>query len=136
MSAQLAFQTAVLAHLAADGGVQSLLGDPARVYDRAPAGAAYPFVTLGRSRSRPLDGDETRLGEHRLSLHVRTRRHDHGEVKDIAGAVAAALHNADLTLSAGYRLVLCQVVYTDHFEEAGTGSVHALVRVRALIQRI
>jgi len=133
MSAEAALQAGILAHLAADAGVQAHLGDPPRLYDRAPAGAAFPYIALGRAESRPLDGDDTALSEHRLTVHVWTRRQAFGEVKAITGAVSAALHNAAFSLDGGYRLVLCQCVYTDHFEGADTRSVHGLVRVRALV---
>ena len=136
MSADAALQAGILAHLAADAGVQSLLGDLPRLYDRAPAGAAYPYIALGRGESRALDGDDTALSEHRLTLHVWTRRQEYGEVKAITGAVAAALHNAAFSLPDGHRLVLCQCVYTDHFEGADERSVHGLVRVRALVQAV
>ncbi|KPP80682.1 MAG: gene transfer agent protein of unknown function DUF3168 [Oceanicaulis sp. HLUCCA04] len=133
MSADMALQAGLLAHLAADSGVQALTGDPPRLYDRAPAGAPYPYLSLGRHESRPLDGDDTSLSEHRLTVHVWTRRQAFGELKAITGAVSAALHNAAFSLDGGYRLVLCQIVYTDHFEGADTRSVHGLVRVRALL---
>lgn len=136
MSAGAALQAGLLAHLAADAGVQEQLGNPPRIHDRAPAGAAYPYVALGRAESRPLDGDDTTFSEHRLTLHVWTRRHDFAEVKAITGAVAAALHNAQFTLPDGYRLVLCRCVYTDHFEGADERAVHGLVRIRALVQAV
>lgn len=136
MSADAALQAGILAHLAANTGVQSHLSDPPRLYDRPPAGAAWPYVALGRGESRPLDGDDTSLSEHRLTLHVWTRRHDFAEVKAITGAVAAALHNAQFTLPDGYRLVLCRCVYTDHFEGADERAVHGLVRIRALVQTV
>lgn len=136
MSADAALQAGILAHLAADTGVQSHLSDPPRVYDRAPAGAAFPYIALGRAESRPMDGDDASLSEHRLTLHVWTRRDDFAHVKAVTGAVAAALHNAQFTLPDGHRLVLCRCVYTDHFEGADGRSVHGLVRVRALVQSV
>ncbi|AZU04598.1 hypothetical protein X907_2075 [Glycocaulis alkaliphilus] len=136
MSAAKALQAAILAHLAADAGVQEQLGNPPRIHDRAPAGAAYPYVALGRGESRPLDGDSAPLSEHRLTLHVWTRRHDFGQVKSITGAIASALHNAQFALPDGWRLVLCRCVYTDHFEGADERAVHGLVRIRALVQTV
>lgn len=136
MSAESALQAGVLAHLADAPGVLTHLGDPPRLFDRPPGGAAFPFLALGRGESRPLDGDDTALSEHRLTLHVWTRRQAYGELKAITGAVSAALHNADIALSGGYRLVLCQIVYLDHFEGADTRSVHGLVRLRALVQQL
>lgn len=136
MSAAAALQAGILAHLAQAPGLLGVLGDPPRLYDRPPGGAAYPFLALGRAESRPLDGDDAALSEHRLTLHVWTRRQAYGELKAITGAVSAALHNGDIALEGGYRLVLCQIVYLDHFEGADTRSFHGLVRVRALVQQV
>lgn len=132
MSADAALQAAILAHLAADPDVLTQLGDPPRLYDRAPGGAAFPYVSLGRAESRPVDGDDTRLSEHRLTLHVWSRNHDFAEVKAITGAVSSALHNASLTLAPPFAAILCQAVYTDVFDGADGRSVHGVVRVRVL----
>lgn len=133
MSADAALQAAILAHLAADAAVSSHLGDPPRLYDRAPGGAAFPYVSLGRAESRPVDGDDTRFSEHRLTLHVWSRKHDFAEVKAITGAVSAALHNASLSLAPPFAAILCQAVYTDVFDGADGRSVHGVVRVRVLV---
>jgi hypothetical protein len=56
-------------------------------------------------------------------------------LKDAAGAARAALHQADLTLAAPYACILCRVVYTDLFTGADGRTLHAVVRVRGLIQQ-
>ena len=52
-----ALQKALLTHLRADGALQSLLGDPARIWESAPRGAGYPHLLVGRSASRPVEAD-------------------------------------------------------------------------------
>ena len=47
--ASVALRAAVHDALIADAGLVSVLGGP-RVYDEAPRGAVFPYVTLGESR--------------------------------------------------------------------------------------
>lgn len=135
MSAETAFAAAVLAALKAAAGVKAALGDPARVYARAPRGAAFPYVSPGRGESEPMDGEGLDLIDHRLTLHVWARREDQAALKDALGAVRAVLHQADLTLEAGFTCVLCRVVYADMFTGPDAATLHGVVRVRGLIDR-
>ena len=133
MSAETAFSDAVRSRLTADAGVSAGLGDPPRVYDRAPGGAAFPFLTLGRGETAPVDADAGLL-EHRLTLHAWGRRDDRAVIRDILGAVRSALHEAELALIAPYRCVLCRVVYTDLFTGPDGRTLHGVMRVRALLE--
>ena len=132
MSAETAFAAAVRTHLTADPAIIALLGDPPRIYDRAPGGAAFPFLTLGRGETTPMDADAGLL-DHRLSVHVWGRRDDRDAIRDILGAVRSALHEGDLALSDPHRCVLCRAVYTDLFTGPDGRTLHGLVRVRSLI---
>lgn len=134
MSAETAFQNAVLARLAGDGAVQAMLGDPARAYDAAPGGAAFPYLVCGRSQSEPFDADEASLLDHRLTLHVWTRRGDREELNRVIGAARAALHGAELALEGGWRCVACRAVYADAFDGTDGRTLHGLIRLRALIE--
>lgn len=136
MSAEAVLQAGLLAHLAADAGVQAVFGNPARLYDRAPRGAAFPFLSLGRGESEPADGDGVTLVDHRLSLHVWARKDDFEALKSAIGAVRTGLHNAALTLGGGWRCVSCRVVYADTFQGADGHTVHGLVRVRAGLEAL
>lgn len=135
MSAEAAFSAAVLAALKADAGVRAALGDPARVHDRAPRGAAFPYASLGRSESEPLDAGGLDLIDHRLTLHVWGRREDRDAVKHALSAARAALHQADLTLVAPYGCALCRVVYADLFTGPDGATLHGVLRVRGLIEK-
>jgi hypothetical protein len=135
MSPETAFQTAVLDRLKGDAAVQAALGDPARVYAIAPNGARFPFLSAGRGESEPADAAQTDLIDNRLTLHLWGRRDDMDALKDAAGAVRAALHQADLTLASPYACILCRVVYADLFTGADGRTLHAVVRVRGLIQK-
>ncbi|MGJ3231316.1 MAG: DUF3168 domain-containing protein [Oceanicaulis sp.] len=135
MSAETAFASAILATLKADPGVRAALGDPARVFAKAPRGAAFPYLSLGRGDSEPLDGAGVDLIDHRLSLHVWARREDQAALKDAVGAVRAALHQADLSLAAPFACVLCRVVYADLFTGPDGATLHGVVRARGIIEK-
>lgn len=133
MSAEAAFSSAVLARLTSEAGVKALLGDPPRLYDRAPGGAVFPFLTIGRGETTPIDADAGLL-DHRLTLHVWGRRDDRDAIRDILGAVRTALHEASLSLTPPFRSVLCRIVYTDLLTGPDARTLHGVARVRALIQ--
>ena len=135
MSAETAFNAALVARLSADADVKAALGDPPRVYDRAPGGAAFPFVSLGRAETTPVDADTPGLNDHRLTLHIWGRRDDRDAIRDALGAVRAALHQANLSLSGAAHCVLCRVVYTDFFTAPDGRTLHGVVRVRALLEQ-
>jgi hypothetical protein len=134
MSPETAFQNALLNRLKGDAAVRAALGDPARVYATAPSGARFPFLSTGRGETEPADGAGANLIDHRLTLHIWGRRDDMDAVKDATAAVRAALHQADLTLPNPCACILCRVVYTDLFTGADGRTLHAVVRVRGLIQ--
>lgn len=98
-----ALQAAVYGALTADAALTGLLGG-AHIYDRVPAGAALPYVTLGDGAASDWStGTETGT-EHLLRFHVWVRDGGRKAVRDIAAALHAVLHEADLPLAAG-RLV-------------------------------
>ena len=133
MSAEAAFQDALLAQLSADVGVQGVLGDPARIYDGAPVGAAYPYLTVERGVSEIRDAADADLIEHRLSLHLWTRDIGRRETKAMLGALRAAAHEASFALSGGVVLISCRVVYSDVFRTSDSRLAHGVLRVQALI---
>lgn len=135
MSAEAAFSSAVRAHLSAQAGVKALLGDPPRLYDRAPGGAAFPFLTIGRGETTPIDADAGLL-DHRLTLHVWGRRDDRDAIRDILGAARTVLHEASLALPPPFRSVLCRVVYTDLLTGPDARTLHGVLRVRAMIEGV
>jgi hypothetical protein len=134
VSAEGAFKAAVLARLAADAGLKAALGDPARVFDSAPGGAAFPYLSCGRSRTEPFDADGAGLVDHRLSLLIRARAEDRESLRAAVGAVRDALHGAEIA-GGGWRAVVCRVVYADAFESSAGRIAGGVVRLRALLER-
>jgi hypothetical protein len=124
----LALQKAVWAALLADAGVRAELGDPARVYDAPPEGAAHPYALLGETRMSRIPGHPSGI-EHDLRIRIVSRHQGRLEVKRALDAVAAALHEADLALEDA-RLVNLRFAFADVFAR-GDGVFEGLARFRA-----
>ena len=131
---EMALQKALIAHLKSDVAVQGLLGEPARVWDAAPAGAAFPQLLIGRSESRPLGADGGGV-EQALTLTVVSRFRGTEEVKAVLAAVRAALNDADLEVD-GVRTVSLGVSFADVFPGADGARTFAVLRVRAVTEEV
>ena len=129
-----ALQKALIAHLRADTAMRALLGEPARVWDEAPAGALWPWLAVGRSGSRPVAADGCGV-EHTLSLRCASRFAGTEEAKAVLAAVRAALHEATLEAD-GIRTVSIRATYADVFRSADQKRVWGVVRVRAVTEEI
>lgn len=129
-----ALQKALIAHLRADGALQALLGDPARIWDQAPREAAYPHLSIGRCESRPVAADGCGV-EHSLTLRCASRFGGTEEAKAICAAVRAAVHEAALEAD-GVRAVSIRATYADIFRSNDHRRVWGVVRVRAVTEDI
>ena len=134
MSAEAVFASALLDHLRDDDGVLAYLGPSGRIYDRAPAGAGFPFLSLGGSQSEPIDGDNINLIDHRITLHIFGRRDDRDSIEDALGVVRSCLHEGQLTRDAPFNCILCRVVYCDIFPTRDSRTLHGLIRLKAIIE--
>lgn len=132
MDAGLALQAAIHAALAGDEDLVALLGG-ARVHDRAPRGAAHPFVAFGPASDRRLDGDLPPLREHRLALDIHSTAHGRSEAAGIADRIEAVLVGAALPLD-GHRLVSFSLVDRAFREAPDRRSVVASLRLRAVTE--
>ena len=103
-----ALVAALIARLKADAGVRAVLGVAPRVWDRAPAEAGEPFLTLGPVESRPVRG----LGcgvEHRLTLTCSSTFHGVEEARAAIAAARACLDDTRPEIEGlrGISLMLC-----------------------------
>lgn len=105
--AMFAVQDAVYAVLAADAGVQAVLGSPARIYDHVPPDATFPFLTLGAVQAEVFDTRERAGMRQTLVLHVWSRYRGQQETKNILGAIYTVLHQGGFTV-AGHELAACR----------------------------
>ncbi len=134
---ELALQKALIAHLKADGAVQALLGEPARIRDATSvpvAGEAFPHLLMGRCESRPLGADGGGI-EQALTLTVVSRFRGTEEAKAVLAAVRLALHDAALEAD-GVRTVSIVVSFADVFPSADGARTFAVLRVRAVTEEV
>lgn len=133
MSADRALAAAIHAAGSADAGVRAVLGNPARLYDLPPSDPVFPYATLGRVESRPVDASGGEAIEHALTLHVWSRYGGRAEAVDAVAALRAAFHDAPVDV-AGRRLVFLFAQFTDVFRSGDGATTHGVLRLRALTE--
>jgi hypothetical protein len=131
---ELALQKALIGHLKADAKVQALLGEPARIWDAAPRGAAFPHLLIGRCESRPVGADGGGV-EQALTLTVVSRFRGTEEAKAVLAAVRLSLNEAVLEAD-GVRTVNLRVTFADVFPGADAARTFAVLRVRAVTEEV
>ena len=104
--ATLPVQAAIVAALKADAGVGAVVGD--RIYDRAPEGVAFPYVSIGAETGSPWEGSTLSGWEMVLQIDIWSRKPGAVEARQAMAAVSAALHRAEMTI-AGNAFVLCNL---------------------------
>ena len=130
--AEGALCAAVAARLKAEPALAPLLGSPARVYEAAPAQPTYPYVTVSRTQSRPVNADGGGA-EHRLTLTCVSQYGGAEEARALSACVRTVLDDAALALD-GHRLVNLRVAYADVFRGSDLKSVLGLLRLRAVTE--
>jgi len=128
----LELQKAIVARLRADASLTALVAG--RVYDAPPVNPTFPYVTLGEAdvlvqRADSYDGSEVSMAVHGWSRAV-----GFPEVKRIAAAIRASLHEAPLVLADGERLVDVEVTDNRALRDPDGLSSHAVVSVRAFTE--
>jgi hypothetical protein len=131
-AASAALRAAIHAALVADAPLAALLGGSS-VYDEPPAGAVFPYVTLGETRVNDFSTGTERGEEHQLTLHAWSRQGGHKQAHLIAGALLQALDDAPLTLT-DHRLINFRFALADVRRENDGRTYHALVRFRAVTE--
>jgi hypothetical protein len=125
----LEIQKAVVARLKAHSGVAALIAG--RVYDRAPEGVAFPYVSIGPAFVTPFDAQAMRGTEVVLQLDVWSRKPGAVECRQIMAAINAALHWHDLALDAG-KAVLCRASSRRNMPDPDGVTTHGVVELSIL----
>ena len=133
MSIERALMAAMRTAAAADASVRALLGDPARLYDDHPPDPVFPYVTIGRVDSKPLEAAASRGFEHAVTLHVWSRYGGRAEALDALDAMRGALHDQALSV-AGANLILLSATFTDVFRAGDGRTTHGVLRMRAVTE--
>ncbi|TPJ76193.1 DUF3168 domain-containing protein [Mesorhizobium sp. B2-6-3] len=96
-SPSLELQGAIVARLKAVAVVTAMIGQ--RVYDRVPANAVFPYVTLGPMDELSDDADCIKGFNIAIDINVWSRAVGFPEAKRIGDAVRAGLLNPELALT-------------------------------------
>lgn len=103
-----------------------------RIYDRAPAAAHFPHVVLGEFQTVDDGADGLASTEMFLTLHAWSREPGRVQAAEVADAVAAVLHEAELDL-VGFALVDLRHRDTRLMPDPDGLTTHAVLNFRALV---
>ncbi len=132
-AAAWALQQAVFATLANDGAVKAAAGDPPRLFDSVPRGAAFPYIVIGDDAETD-NATATEPGSaYALTIHIWSRAAGRKEALLAAQAVQAALDGAELTLD-GHSLIDLRWQGSDVAREPDGETFHARLRFKALTE--
>lgn len=122
---------AVVAALAADEGVQALLGDPVRVFDAPPKGGVAPYLLIGRGVEAPLKADGGGA-EVSLSLTVVSRFSGQEEARAVVAAVRDVLDG--LAVSDDGVAGVVRVRGAEVFSGSDGRGAYGVLRLRAVME--
>lgn len=130
----LELQKAVVAKLDGDAEIKALIGNPARIYQKVPANAKFPYIVIGDSQRVDDHVQFLASEEIYISLHIWNNWSNTEALvtsKRIESRSKNLIHDANLSLSQN-RCVLI------HFDSARDGAAespalcHRIVSFRAL----
>jgi hypothetical protein len=130
--ASWALQRGIYQALVGSSDLTTLLGG-ARIYDNAPQGAAFPFITFGQSVVRDWSTGTEDGAEHNLTLHVWSRTGGKKQAQEIIEAVRAALHDQPLIL-ADQHLINLRHEFSEARLDPDGDTFHSIVRYRAVTE--
>lgn len=133
MSGGWALRVAIFNAVRGDTGVQALIGDPARLFDDVPPGAAFPYVTFGEASETDWSTATETGTEHALTLEVWSKYEGHKEAISILDALESALHHAALTLT-GHALINLQVLGKDMTRDPDRPLARGALHLRAVTE--
>lgn len=127
---EAALEACVVARLKGDPAVSALVGE--RIYERAPQRPTAPYLTVGRSETRPYAGADD-AAEASLTLTCVSRYGGPEEARAVVSAARAALHDAQPEPADGWRAANLRVTYADVFVGRTFTTVGTL-RLRAVME--
>jgi len=130
--ASWALQRSVYQALAGSSDLTALLGGT-RIYDDAPQGAAFPFITLGQSVVRDWSTGTEDGAEHDLTLHVWSRAGGKKQVAEIIEAIRTVLHDQPLMLT-DHHLINLRHEFSEARLDPDVDTFHGIVRYRAVTE--
>jgi hypothetical protein len=127
----LPLQKAIIAALRDDETLTEIVAN--RIYDKVPAAAPYPYVSLGAFQVIADSADCYRGSEIAIVIDGWSRDDGSVEAKQIGGAIREALDDAELTLD-DHRLV--SIVFDDmrDLRDPDGQTTHVVVTLTALTE--
>jgi hypothetical protein len=132
-AASWALQQAIFATLFASDAVKDAAGDPPRVFDVVPRGAAFPYIVIGDDAETDWSTQTSAGSSHVLTIHIWSRAAGRRETRLAAQAVIDALDGAALGLD-GQTLIDLRWLDSQALPEADGETLHARLRFRALLE--
>ncbi|MCZ4288030.1 DUF3168 domain-containing protein [Hoeflea alexandrii] len=90
-------QQAVVERLSTDPAIVAITG-AGRIFDRLITRAEPPYLVLGEIISSDFSTGDEAASEHRFEVEAWSKQNGRKQAVELADAVRAALHDADLTL--------------------------------------
>ncbi|WP_461433754.1 DUF3168 domain-containing protein [Hoeflea alexandrii] len=91
-------QQAIVERLSTNAAVLAITG-AGRIFDRLITRAEPPYLVLGEITSSDFSTGDEAASEHRFEIEAWSKDNGRREAVELADAVRAALHDADLTLA-------------------------------------
>jgi hypothetical protein len=124
----LSLQKAIVATLKADAKIAAIVGG--RVYDGVPVDAPLPYVSIGSFQLLPDSTACLAGGEAIIQLDGWAAGPATTQAKQLGGAIAYALDQAELALD-GQHLVSLTVTETQYLRDPDGITAHAVVSLHA-----
>lgn len=129
-----ALQRAVFQALDGDAALVALMGGQ-RVFDGAPAGTSFPYLTFGRTSVYDWSTDTERGTEQLFSLHVWSRAKGRRETQDIMERIETRLAEGLEALD-GHHLVNLRLEFSETRFDEDLSVQHGLMRFRAVLEAL
>lgn len=126
----LELQAAIVTALKAPGVLPGIVGG--RVYDAAPAGAAFPYITLGDCQVLPDKSNCIDGAEVYPQIDVWSRAVGYPEAKTITKAVLAALDDQELVVS-GFNVVVFELQSVNYLRDPDGMTRHAAITFHGIL---
>ena len=131
MNSAAELQKAIFEALAANGALAAMVGT--RVFDHAPANAAFPYITFGRTSVYDWSTGTESGTEQLFTLHVWSKAKGKKEALEIMEIARATLHDAALELE-GHSLVNLRLEFSEARYDDRNEAHHGLLRFRAVVE--
>ncbi len=125
-------QKGIFSSLSEDAALVALLGS-ARIFDKAPANVAFPYITFGRTSIYDWSTGTESGTEQLFTLHIWSKAKSKKETLDIMELARARLDNASLPLD-GHHLVNLRLEFAEARHDDDLSVHHGMLRFRAVTE--